>query len=509
MIMNTLLAFDLGTSGVKCSLYDSEGTLLGAEYGEYETFYPKPDFREQCPGHWIDRITEGCRELMRHVPGTKICGIGVSGHSLGALPVDENGKLLTEQVPIWSDARARAQADRFFEKVDEKEWYETTGNGFPPELYSLFKIMWYLDNEPQVYEKAAAFVGTKDYINLFLTKRAVTDISYASGCGLFSLKEGKYREDYAAAAGISLSKLPEILPSHGIVGYVTQEAAQILGIPAGIPVVAGGVDNACMTLGAGCFEEGDMYASLGSSAWVTACTGEPMVDYNNKIYTFAHCVPGQYIPSLGIFASGSALAWAADRFFADITGKGRFDELGSMAEKSAAGANGLLFNPCLAGGSSADKSPNIRGCLYNMELGHTREDVARAVFEGIAMHLYTTAEPLVCSGTMGSRLLVVGGGSKGSFARQIYADVFGKEVAVSEVRQDAASLGAAALAAVGCGLWDDFRGIKKIHRNLTLSKPNPDNHAYYRKVLPIYRRLCDACADLGDLWVKNRQEDEK
>lgn len=503
--MKTLLAFDLGTSGVKCSLYDQEGKLLGSEYGEYETFYPKPDWRCQRPMDWIKRITEACHTLMEAVSDAEIVGIGVSGHSLGAIPVDKNGQLLAEQMPIWSDARARAQAERFFEKIDHKTWYETTGNGFPPELYSVFKIMWYQEHEPEVYAKADKFIGTKDFVNLYLTGNAATDISYASGCGLYDLKAGCYREDFAKAAGVDLEKMPEIYSSHAIIGYVTKEAAAALGIKEGIPVAAGGVDNACMALGAGCFEGGDVYASLGSSAWITACADKPVVDYENMVYTFAHCVPGQFIPSLGIFASGNALAWAADQFFPDFTGSGRYDELGQLAEQSVAGANGLIYNPCLAGGSSADKSPNIRGCLFNLELGHTRADVARAVFEGIAMHLCSTAQPLERSGQLGSRLLVVGGGAKGKVSRQIYADVFGKEVAVSNVRQDAASLGAAALAAVGSGLWESFLPLRKVHKDLTICQPRQKNHEYYQKILPFYKKMCDACADLGDTWAQLRE----
>ncbi len=492
-----LLAFDLGTSGVKCSVYDIHGTLLAAEYGEYETYYPSPDMREQAPMDWIDRIVSACRALHGVLSDTEILAIGVSGHSLGALPVDENGSLTVSRVPIWSDARAKKQAKRLFEKIDYREWYETTGSGFPAELYSVCKIMWYRDNDPAVYDKAKKFIGTKDFVNLYLTGVMATDISYASGCGMFSLKEGAYVPAYAEAAGIDLDKLPDVYPSDAVIGYVTEEAAAALGLKAGIPVVAGGVDNACMALGAGCYEGGDSYASLGSSAWITVSADEPVVDFETKVYTFAHCVPGRFIPSIGIFASGSALAWAADHFFPHITGSGRFDEIGTLAEGSPAGANGLMFNPCLAGGSSADKSPAIRGCLFNLSLGHTQNDIARAAFEGIAMHLYVSAKPLLEK--LGDRLLLVGGGAKGEFARQTYADIFGRQIAVSRVRQDAASLGAAALAAVGCGAWASFDSIKEIHREQTVHLPNAENHTVYEKRFPIYKKMCDACADLGDI----------
>ncbi|MBE6930936.1 MAG: pentose kinase [Ruminococcaceae bacterium] len=497
--MKAILAFDLGTSGVKCSLYSVNGKLLGAQYGEYETYYPHADWREQNPFDWIEQIKLACRKLTAGSSDAEICAIGVSGHSLGALPVDAAGKLLVERIPIWSDARAGEQAQRFFEKIGHREWYETTGNGFPAHLYSLFKIMWYQDNAPQVYEKTCRFIGSKDFVNLYLTGVMATDHSYASGCGIYDLKKGVYRADFAEAAGVDIEKFPPIFPSHAIIGRVTVSAAAELGIPEGTPVVAGGVDNACMALGAGCFEDGDTYASLGSSAWITATTDAPVVDYDSMVYTFAHCVPGRFIPSLGIFASGSALKWAADNFFADIQGEDRYDRIAGLADTSAAGAHGLMFNPCLAGGSSADKSPNIRGCLFNLSLGSTKADVARAVFEGIAMHLYATAMPLVRSGKLGNRLLVVGGGAKGESNRQIYADVFGREVAVSRVRQDAASLGAAALAAVGCGVWESFDPLHEIHRGLTISHPNADNHAVYERVLPVYKKLCDACSDLGDL----------
>lgn len=491
-----LLAFDLGTSGVKCSVYDTDANLLNAAYGEYETVYPHADWREQEPSIWIDRIIKACHVLRKTLLEFEICGIGVSGHSLGVLPIDENGELLTKRVPIWSDARAKTQAKAFFEKVDRRTWYEQTGNGFPAELYSLFKIMWYRDNTPEIYQKTAKFIGTKDYINLYLTGVAVTDVSYASGSGLYSLKEGTYIKEYAKAAEIDIKKLPKIYPSSAIIGRVTAKAAKELGIAEGIPVVAGGVDNACMALGAGCFEDGDTYASLGSSAWITVSASEPVVDYEKMIYTFAHCIPGKFIPSIGIFASGSALAWAADNFFPDIVGNDRFDEIGALAKKSCAGANGLLFNPCLSGGSSSDKSPNIRGGVFNLSLKHTRADLAHAVFDGIAMHLCASAEPL--NKYLGKRLLLVGGGAKGAFSRQIYADVFGKEVVVSRVKQDAASLGAAVLAAVGCGLWHSFDPLKEIHKDLTVCRPNMYNYSVYEKLFPFYKKLCDACSDLGD-----------
>ena len=497
-----IFAFDLGTSGVKCSIYDIDGTLLGASYGTYDTYYPHPDWREQAPADWICEIKKASNELRSILKSVELIGIGVSGHSLGALPVDESGNLLCDRIPIWSDARARIQAEEFFKKTDYKTWYEKTGNGFPPELYSLFKIMWYKNNDPKLYSKTYKFIGSKDYVNAYLTGTIATDYSYASGSGIYNLKDAAYMQEYADIAQVDINKFPDIFPSYEIIGKVNKKAAEELSIPEGIPVVAGGVDNACMALGAGCFKPGDTYASLGSSAWITLCSDQPTVDYDSKIYTFAHCIPGHFIPSVCIFSSGSSLNWACDNWFFDLPREKRFDAMGEFAKKSVAGANGLIFNPCLSGGSAADKSPNIRGGLLNLSLEHNREDIARAVFEGIAMHLYVASLPLESSNILSDELQLVGGGSKGTFSRQNYADVFGKNVSVSPVQQDAASLGAAALVAVGCGAWDSFDGLKEVHKKKEVVKYSAENHKVYEQRIKLYQKMCDACSDLGDSMKK-------
>lgn len=500
--MDTILAYDLGTSGVKCALFSLEGRVQASRTEAYSTAFPHPGWHEQRPKDWLDAIIRGTRLLLDAAPDAQVQAIGISGHSLGAIPIDREGTLLAQSAPIWSDTRAQAQADRFFRTVEYRQWYDTTGNGFPRNLYALFKILWYQDHAPQVYRSAWKFLGTKDYVNFFLTGEAATDPSYASGSGLYDLAAGCYRADYGQAAGIDLEKLPRILPSGAALGRLRPQAAEILGLRPGIPVAAGGVDNACMTLGAGCCSHGDVYASLGSSAWIIASADRPVTDYDSRIYTFAHCVPGQFLPGIGIFASGSALAWAAKHFFADLTGDDRFDRMGALAAQSPAGARGLMFNPCLAGGSSFDKSPNIRGCLFPLELRHDRADIARAVFEGIAMHLRLASIPLERAGLLGQRLLLVGGGAKGAFARQTYANVFGRRTEVTQIRQDAAALGAAALAAVACGAWKDVSRVRSAQGSSISTEPQPENVAFYQGHLSRYQKMCDMCSETGDLLLR-------
>lgn len=494
--MKGILAFDLGTSSVKCSVFSEEGVSLASCVRDYKTFFPGEDMREQRPSDWIDGIICVTKELSeKGFMGCEIAAIGISGHSLGAVPVDKDGDCLVEATPIWSDARATAQAERFFEKIDYQSWYEKTGNGFTPQLYSIFKIMWLKEHRPEVYEKTYKFLGTKDYANLFLCGEFATDRSYASGCGLYDLANSGYIKEYADAAQIDIEKLPRIAESNEIIGYVGEEAAKLLGIAVGIPVVAGGVDNACMTLGADCYREGDSYASLGSSAWVTLTTEQPLTDFKAKIYTFEHCVKGMYLPSVGIYSSGSALQWAAERFFADLEENSRFKNIDELAEKSPAGANGLLFYPCLAGGSGFDASPDVRGCFYGLSLEHTREDIARALLEGIAMHLKLADKALDCP--KGEEILLVGGGAKSKVWRRIYADVFGRSAVSTKVARDAASLGAAALAATGCGLWKDYSIISKLHGEGERLEPSAENKDIYNKLLDRFEKLAKLCGEMA------------
>ena len=165
--MKHVIAYDLGTGGIKTSLFREDGKSIGFRFLSYETSFPQEGFREQRPDTWWDAVRSTTKEILDDIgiSPDEIVSLAVSGHSLGALPIGYNGKLLCEYVPIWNDARAKMQAKRFFERVSEDEWYMSTGNGFPPEFYSIFKILWYKEIMPEIYENTDKFIGTKDYIN--------------------------------------------------------------------------------------------------------------------------------------------------------------------------------------------------------------------------------------------------------------------------------------------------------------------------------------------------------
>ncbi|MFZ4617438.1 MAG: SMP-30/gluconolactonase/LRE family protein [Rectinemataceae bacterium] len=506
-----VIAFDLGTGGNKASLYDEDGVCLAYSFVPYATSYPHAGWHEQRPADWWEAVVRSTRELLGSVrlEAGQIACCGISGHSLGVVPIDEDGCLLRESTPIWSDSRPDAkQTGSFFAKVDETNWYMKTGAGFPPPLYPAFKIMWYRDTEPGMFRRIHKIIGTKDYINLRLTGRIATDHSYASGTGLYDLLLGDYSEELLSAAELPRSLFPDIFPSTEVIGSITAAAAAELGLPQGLQVVAGGVDNSCMALGARAFKEGRIYNSLGSSSWIAVSSGKPLLHPRIRPYVFAHVVPGLFASATAIFSAGTSFRWLRDQACRDLVrraeeeGLDAYELMTAEAAASPAGARDLLFNPSLGGGSSLDDSPHIRGAFMGLDLGHTRSDLIRAAMEGVAMGLRVALDELRKLAPLGEEMTVVGGGSRSALWRQILADIYDLRIVKTSVDQHAAALGAAALAAVGTGLWRNFDRIDEIHVIDTVSSPQGANRAVYDRLQKVYVMASGMHARLGQELAK-------
>jgi xylulokinase len=496
-----IIAYDLGTGGVKASLYDGNIRTLAKSFMEYDTYYPAPMLHEQRPESWWGAVCASTHTLLESagVGAEDVGCVALSGHSLVAAPLSGSGELLTDRVPIWSDGRAASEAGDFFSRVDEERWYLTTGNGFPPYTYSLFKLMNLKRTEPGLFSKIYKVLGSKDYINYRLTGEIATDCSYASGSGGYDLKGDALISEYWEAAGVDAGIYPDIMPSHGIVGRVLPDVAAEVGLAAGTPVACGGVDNSCMALGAVGAVEGGVYLSLGSSSWIPVNSIEPVLDFARRPYVFKHIAEGMYTSAFSIFSGGSSLKWVRDNICQGIAGdENAFALMDDLAAKSPIGSNGVFFNPSLAGGTSQDKSVNIRGAYIGLHLGATRGDLVRAALEGIAMNLKLSYDFMKGKTDLDDRLLITGGGSKSGFWLQMFADVFGTTTIKTNIDQDAAVTGAAAIAARAVGLWDDYSGVPALHSVERSCVPDSGRSAAYRELTRKFVEAADALADLGD-----------
>ncbi len=507
MSSEKIISFDLGTGGNKASLYNADGDCLASAFVPYPTHYPQVGWHEQRPADWWQAVVRSTQKLISTsgVAVDEIVGLGISGHSLGAVPINRDGGLLREQTPIWSDIRAQEETKVFFDKVDPDEWYMTTGNGFPPACYTIFKVMWYKNHEPVIFEKVHKILGTKDFINFKLTGVIKTDPSYASGTGIYDLKQWRYAKDFIEASGIAADVWPEIVPSTQVLGPLRPEAAQEMGLDPDVKVVCGGVDNSCMALGAKNTREGRVYTSLGSSAWIAVSSTEPVLDADAKPYVFAHVVPDLFTSAVSIFSAGTSFNWVKDHLCQDLVqkaaneGQDVYALMNEIAEKAPIGANKLLFNPSLAGGTAQDPSVNIRGAYMGLDLKHGQPELIRAAMEGIVMNLRLRLDLLREHTHLEDQILFVGGGAKSRFYLGIFADVFDTRIIKTNIDQDAAALGAAALAAVGCGLWSDFSKIDAIHQTQEEIVPDPENHQKYEPILAIFEKATQYQSEISDL----------
>lgn len=505
--MTTILAYDLGTGGCKASVYDADGRAMASVFHAYDTFYPDTGWHEQCPQDWWDAVVSSTRALFKAsstAPSSVRCLV-LSGQSLAVVPLDGAGNLLRDTVPIWSDTRAEQQAERFFQQVDGDEWYLTTGNGFSRATYSVFKIMWYRDHEPEMFTSIYKIIGSKDYINFRLTGQIATDHSYASGSGVYNLKQRRYEARFIAASELPETIFPEILESAASLGHLTTEASEALGLSHQVEVFCGGVDNSCMALGAGNIRAGKIYLSLGSSAWLAVSSPEPVVDLTIRPFVFAHVISHMATSATSIFAAGSSFRWLRDVVFphykerAAQTNRDPYDLMVEASLQSPPGANGLFFNPSLAGGSAAYPNPAIRGAFLGLDLRHTEPDIIRAVLEGITFDLSIMYRKLAQLVALQDPILIVGGGSNNPTWRQMFADVFNKPFARASSGQDAASLGAAAVAAVGSGLWANYDRIESLIEADTVETPNPQKAAGYADILHVYEQTWQHLSDIANV----------
>ncbi len=498
-----IVAYDLGTGGIKASLVEENGKALADSFISYNTYYPKDQWHEQCPEDWWSGICQSTRILLEKSDSRpdEIACVALSGHSLVVAPLNKDGELLTKYVPIWSDTRANDCVNDFFSNLSYEDWYVTTGNGDPPACYSILKLMWIKKHQPEIFKRIYKVIGSKDYINYKLTGKICTDPSYASGFGVFNLLQWNYEDRFFEAAGISKDIFPEILPSDSIIGYVTKEAAGITGLPEGIPVACGGVDNTCMALGARGMGEGRVYTSLGSSSWIAVTSKTPILDIKTRPFVFAHAQKGYYTSAVSIFSAGNSFRWVRDQLCRDILNEqNAYELMNKMAEKVPIGSNGILFNPSLAGGSAQEDSPNLRGSFMGISLSNTREDLVRASMEGIAMALKEVLDILKLNVLVENEMLICGGGSKSALWRRIFADTYNMDIIKTNIDQDAAALGAAAIAANACGLWKNYELIDKLHVVESIDKPIAANVGEYQHLQRIYHEWTKYIATVGNKY---------
>ncbi len=501
---NYVIAHDLGTTGNKATLYDPEGKLVGASFYGYDTEYAHTGWAEQNPNDWWQAVCLSTRHLLSEtgVRRDDIACITFSGQMMGAVPLDQAARPLRNAI-IWADQRALQQERWIGEVLPFEEVYHITGHRLSAS-YSLAKILWIRDHQPDIYTATHKFLHAKDSIVARLTGNFVTDPSDASSMNLYDLNRDEWSGAILDAVELGIEKLPDIRQSIEVVGEVRAAVADEVGVAPGTPVVIGGGDGACAAAGAGVIEEGSAYNYVGSSSWIALSTPEPIYDPDYRTFTFGHVIPNMVMPTGTMQAAGASYQWTRDQLSlfemetAERLGISPYELINLEIAQISPGAEGLFFLPYLLGERSPRWNPHARGAFIGLTIRHTRAHLYRAVLEGVTMNLRVILDAFRQQGTSIEAMRVIGGGASGRVWNQIMADVYGMPVHRLAILEEATSMGAALVGGVGVGLYSGFDMIHQMNAVASTVQPDEKARAIYERMQPVFDKLYQALVPAFD-----------
>ncbi|HLS40252.1 MAG TPA: xylulokinase [Ornithinicoccus sp.] len=486
-----IVAHDLGTTGDKASLHDDTGRTLATYTAEYPTRFGAEGVAEQDPEQWWTAVGDATRALLHQagVGADEVAVVGLSGQMMGAVFLDENHRPLRPAI-IWADHRSQEQAARLLTAVGQETAYRELGHRIHP-TYTLAKLMWVRDHEPEVWQRTRHVCVAKDFVVHRMTGTLVTDPSDASGTNAYDQVTGRWSQRMLAAAGVEEDLLPPITPSTTVVGGLTPEAAAATGLRSDTPVVLGGGDGPMAAVGAGVISPDDTaYACLGSSSWISCSTEQPLHDQQMRSMTFNHVVPGHYVPTATMQAGGASLSWVMELFGG---GRDTYERLLAEAAAVPAADEGLYFLPYLLGERSPNWNANAAGTFVGLQRHHGPAHLVRAVLEGVAFNLRTCMGAFTDGGIRIECIDAIGGGAQSPVWMQVLADIWQVPVRQRTIVADANSLGAAVTAAVGVGLVEDFgvaRSLSSLAAEYLPDQTRADRSAEQHAVfLSAYERL--------------------
>lgn len=495
-----LLGIDIGTSACKIAVFDEAGNVISSGNGDYQVYYPKPGWAEQNPDEWWSAVCHAVRETLEkgQIKAGEIAGVGIDGQSWSAIPVDKNGEVLTN-TPIWMDTRAADICEEVGKRVGEDRIFEVCGNPFKPS-YTTPKILWYKKHMPEVYAHTYKILQSNSFIAYKLTGEFTQELSQGYGLHCFDMRKGVWDVDMCRELGISEDILPDIYASHAVVGKVTAKAAAECGLMEGTPVVAGALDAACGTLGAGVIHPGETQEQGGQAGGMSICIDEYKAD--KRLILSYHAAPGQWILQGGTVGGGGVMRWMEkefgdyERIAGKEAGKSSLVLFNELAEKVAPGSDGVVFLPYMSGERSPIWDPNAQGVFYGLDFSKTKGHFIRAAMEGVALSLKHNLDVASQAGAQVSELRAMGGSANSLLWTQIKSDITGKKIIVPS-SDTATSLGSVILAGVGIGMYHSFE--EAVDKTVVIKRshePNAENRAVYDKNYEIYLKLYDHLKDV-------------
>ncbi|MBI3744945.1 MAG: hypothetical protein HY264_00165 [Chloroflexi bacterium] len=495
--MTLLLGLDIGTTSVKAGLYDAAGSRIAGAGREYRLVHPVPDRVEIDPETWWTAALSAVRELLSTagVERAAIAAIGVSSQGETVAAVDGRGRALAPAL-VWLDNRAAAEARELAERFGTTDVYDRTGVPDVNPTWTAPKLLWWRRHEPDLFRSAHRFVLAEDFVLRRLTGRFVTDGSIQCTTMLLDIRSGDWWAPMLEAVGVGPERLPELAAPGTIVGTLQADAAEALGLRAGLPVVAGGMDQGAGAVGVGNIAGGMISESTGGALTIQAAVDHHGGDPTRRTPVYVHSAPGTYLYCPVCPTGGMALTWFRDQLGSGEShgpgGSGSYEGLTAFAAAVPPGCEGLTMLPHLAGAFSPEYVPAARGVFAGFTLAHTRGHFALAILEAVAFMLRRNVELLAQAGATATEIRSNGGGARSRLWNQVKADVCGLPIVTLE-GEDAAVRGDAMLAGVAVGA---FRDLAEAEAALVSTRdrfePGPANGPAYDDAYHRYVRLFEA-----------------
>ena len=494
--MHCFVGIDIGTSGVKSLIVDDVGRILSEATKPYSLSCPAVNFFEQDPEEWWGQACMAVKEMFSNgaIHPADIMGIGLSGQYHGLVAVDERGDVVRPAI-LWNDQRTGPQSEEIVRRVGQERLLSIAGTRGAL-YFTACKLLWVREHEPEKYRRIKKIMLPKDFIRFRMTGLVATDVSDASGTMLLDLGKRDWSQEICGALDIDPGLLPKVYESCQITGRLSDVAAARLGLLEGIPVVAGGGDQACAAIGNGIVGEGDVTYSIGTSGVIYCATDSIRVDPEGRVNTFCHAVPGTWALLACINSAAASLNWFVENLCrfeqaeAKKLGVSVYRIIDDAAAAMPEGSDNLIFVPYLAGERHPHTDPLARGVFFGLHSGHTIGHMGRAVMEGVAYSFRDCLEVFRALGVRIDNIKATGGGTRSDLWMKIMANVSGSPLILPGKNEGGAALGAAILAAVGSG---EYASVPEACMKMTSFQGRVDTDEKlverYSRYVSLYRTL--------------------
>jgi xylulokinase len=483
--MSLMVGLDVGTTGARAIAVDESGRVVASAAAEYPLLSPQPGWMEQDPADWWSGSWQVLGQVAAEVGGD-VAAIGLTGQMHGSVFLDEADRVIRPAI-LWNDQRTAAQCDVITDRIGAERLIAITGN---PALtgFQAPKMIWLRDVEPVQYRHVRHVLLPKDYVRFRLSGDLATDVSDASGTLLLDVRRRDWSGQILAALEIPMEWLPKVYESADQTGSLSSSAAAELGLRTGIPIAAGGGDNAAAAIGTGIVERGRISSSIGTSGVLFAHADDLAIDPSGRLHAFCHAVPRQYHLMAVTLSAGASLRWWRDI----LGGQMSYDDLSQLAASAPPGAEGLFFLPYLTGERTPHLDPNARGAFVGLRAHHSKAHLTRAVMEGVVFSLRDGLDIMRGLGVDVERARATGGGGRSPFWRQLQANIFNLPVERT-MADEGPAYGAALLGGVAAGIYKDVaEAASQVRLADGINQPDAELARRYESIYAIFKQLYPA-----------------